>query len=201
MTTINDNNFKSIIASTLREKEDGYILSEIFTRYPSIKDLLDVTEEELLNIKGIGKVKAQQIIAALQLARMNPVTTEQRFRIRSPQDAYDYLKDMQHLQQEHFVVLGLNTKNEVTFRKTIFMGSLNASICHPREIMKELIKRSCASAILSHNHPSGDTAPSPEDIQVTERLIEAGLIIGIDIVDHIIVGSNKYLSMKEKGYF
>ncbi|WP_374965371.1 DNA repair protein RadC [Lysinibacillus sp. RS5] len=201
MTTINENNFKSLIASTLREKEDGYILSEVFTRYPSIQELLDVTEEELLNIKGIGKVKAQQIIAALQLARMNPVTTEQRFRIRSPQDAYDYLKDMQHLQQEHFVVLGLNTKNEVTFRKTIFIGSLNASICHPREIMKELIKRSCASAILSHNHPSGDTAPSPEDIQVTERLIEAGLIIGIDIVDHIIVGSNKYLSMKEKGYF
>ncbi len=201
MTAINENTFKSLIATTLREKEDGYILSEIFTRYPSIQELLDVTEEELLNIKGIGKTKAQQIIAALQLARMNPVTTEERFRIRSPQDAYDFLKDMQHLQQEHFVVLGLNTKNEVTFRKTIFIGSLNASICHPREIMKELIKRSCASAILSHNHPSGDTTPSLEDIQVTERLVEAGSIIGIDIVDHIIIGSNKFLSMKEKGYF
>lgn len=201
MTTINENTFKSLIATTLREKEDGYILSEMFTRYPSIQELLDVTEEELLNIKGIGKTKAQQIIAALQLARMNPVTTEERFRIRSPQDAYDYLKDMQHLQQEHFVILGLNTKNEVMFRKTIFIGSLNASICHPREIMKELIKRSCACTILSHNHPSGDVTPSPEDIQVTERLKEAGVIVGIDVVDHIIVGSNKYLSMKERGYF
>lgn len=201
MTTINQNTFKTLVATTLREKEDGYILSEIFTRYPSIQELLDVTEEELINIKGIGKTKAQQIIAALQLARMNPITTEQRFRIRSPQDAYDFLKDMQYLQQEHFVILGLNTKNEVLFRKTIFIGSLNASICHPREIMKELIKRSCASAILSHNHPSGETTPSPEDIQVTGRLVEAGLIIGIDIVDHIIVGSNKYLSMKGKGYF
>lgn len=200
MTTIIQNTFKTLIATTLREKEDGYILSEIFTRYPSIQELLDLTEEELLNIKGIGKTKAQQIFATLQLARMNPVTTEQRFRIRSPQDAYEFLKDMQHLQQEHFVILGLNTKNEVLFRKTIFIGSLNASICHPREIMKELIKRSCASAILSHNHPSGDTTPSPEDIQVTERLVEAGLIIGIDIVDHIIVGSNKYMSLKEKGY-
>jgi len=199
MTTINENTFKSLIATTLREKEDGYILSEIFTRYPSIQELLDVTEEELLNIKGIGKTKAQQIIAALQLARMNPVTTEQRFKIRSPLDAYTYLQDLQYLQQEHFVVLGLNTKNEVTFRKTVFVGSLNASICHPREIMKELVKRSCACAILSHNHPSGDTTPSPEDIQVTDRLVEAGRIIGIEIVDHIIVGSNKYLSMKEKG--
>ncbi|POZ55056.1 hypothetical protein LYSIN_03353 [Lysinibacillus sphaericus] len=201
MTTINQNTFKSLIATTLREKEDGYILSEIFTRYPSIQELLDVTEEELLNIKGIGKIKAQQIIAALQLARMNPVTTEQRFRIRSPQDAYDFLKDMQYLQQEHFIILGLNTKNEVLFRKTVFIGSLNASICHPREIMKECIKRSCCSVVLSHNHPSGDTIPSPEDIQVTERLVEAGSIIGIDIIDHIIVGSNKFLSMKEKGYF
>ncbi|WDV06153.1 RadC family protein [Lysinibacillus irui] len=201
MTTISENTFKSLIATTLREKEDGYILSEIFTRYPSIQELLDVTEVELLNIKGIGKVKAQQIIAALQLARMNPVTTEQRFKIRSPQDAYTYLQDLQHLQQEHFVVLGLNTKNEIMFRKTIFVGSLNASICHPREIMKELIKRSCACAILSHNHPSGDTTPSPEDIQVTERLVGAGNIIGITIIDHVIIGSNKYLSMKEKGYF
>lgn len=201
MTTISENTFKSLIATTLREKEDGYILSEIFTRYPSIQELLDVTEVELLNIKGIGKVKAQQIIAALQLARMNPVTTEQRFKIRSPQDAYTYLQDLQHLQQEHFVVLGLNTKNEIMFRKTIFVGSLNASICHRREIMKELIKRSCACAILSHNHPSGDTTPSPEDIQVTERLVGAGNIIGITIIDHVIIGSNKYLSMKEKGYF
>lgn len=89
MTTINENTLKSLIATTLREKEDGYILSEMFTLYPSIQELLDVTEEELLNIKGIGNTKAQQIIAALQLARMNPVTTEEHFRIRSPQDAYD----------------------------------------------------------------------------------------------------------------
>ena len=191
---------KTLMATTLREKEDGYILSEIFTRYPSIQELLQLTEEELLRIKGIGKAKAQQIMAALHLARMNPVTTEQRYKICSPEDAYLYLQDIQHLQQEHFVVIGLNVKHEVLFRKTVFVGSLNASIVHPREIMKELIKRSCACAIVAHNHPSGQATPSPEDIEVTKRLEEAGQIIGIDILDHIIVGSNTYLSMKEKGY-
>ncbi|WP_339217733.1 JAB domain-containing protein [Ornithinibacillus sp. FSL M8-0202] len=149
--------FRNLLATTTREREDSYVVNELFSRYPSIQELLDVTEEELLQIKGIGKVKAKQIIAALQLARMNPCPVEQRFTIRSPQDAYEYLKDMQYLDREYFVVLGLNTKNEVLFRETVFIGSLNASIVHPRETFKLLIRRSCASAIVAHNHPSGQT--------------------------------------------
>lgn len=125
--------FKSLLATTIREKEDSYVVNEIFNRFPSIQDLLEVTEEELLLIKGIGKVKSKQIIAALQLARMNPTPIENRFTIRSPQDAYEYLKDMQYHTQEHFVVVGLNTKNEVMFRETVFVGSLNSSIVHPHE--------------------------------------------------------------------
>lgn len=148
--------FKHLLATTTREKEDSYVVNELFTRYPSIQELLDVTEEELLQIKGIGKVKGQQIIAALQLARMNPNPSEERFTIRSPEDAYEYLRDMQYLNQEHFVVLGLNTKNEILYRETIFVGTLNSSVVHPREVFKSLIRRSCASAIVSHNHPSGD---------------------------------------------
>lgn len=128
--------FKVLLAITMREKEDGYVVSEIFNRYPSIQELLEVTEEELLLIKGIGKVKAKQIIAALKLARMQPNPSEDRFTIRSPEDAYRYLKDMAYLTQEHFVVLGLNTKNEVMFKETVFIGSLNASIVHPRECVR-----------------------------------------------------------------
>lgn len=131
---------------------------------------------------------------------MNPTPIEERYTIRSPQDAYNYLKDMQYLTQEHFVVLGLNTKNQILFRETVFIGSLNSSIVHPREVFKNLIKRSCASAIVCHNHPSGHTAPSPEDIQVTERLMEAGMIVGIAIIDHLIIGFESYISLKEKGY-
>jgi DNA repair protein RadC len=192
--------FKLLLATSIREKDDSYIVSEIFSRFPSIQELLDVTEEELLSIKGIGRVKAQQIIAALKLARLNPSTAEKRFAIRSPQDVFDYLKDMQYLTREEFVCLGLNTKNEILFRQTVFTGSLNASIVHPRETFLPLIKRSCASAIVAHNHPSGQPDPSREDIEVTKRLAEVGKVVGIEVLDHIIIGHEKYVSLKEKGY-
>lgn len=192
--------FKLLLATTIREKDDSYIVSEIFNRFPLIQELLEVTEEELLAVKGIGKVKAQQIIAALKLARMNPTPIESRFTIRSPEDGYNYLKDMQYLNREEFVCLGLNTKNEVLFRETIFVGSLNASIVHPRETFKCLIRRSCASAIVAHNHPSGQPDPSREDIEVTKRLAEVGKVVGIELLDHLIIGHEKYVSLKEKGY-
>ncbi|WP_456273838.1 RadC family protein [Bacillus sp. AK031] len=192
--------FKMLLATTIREKDDSYIVSEIFTRFPSIQELLEITEEELLAIKGVGKVKAQQIIAALKLARLNPSTAEERFAIRSPEDAFTYLKDMQYLHREEFVCLGLNTKNEVMFRQTVFTGSLNASIVHPRETFLPLIKRCCASAIVAHNHPSGQPEPSREDIEVTKRLVEVGKVVGIEVLDHVIIGAEKYISLKEKGY-
>lgn len=200
MNTFDKYTFKLLLATTIREKEDGYVVNEIFNRYPSIQELLDVTEEELLQINGIGKVKANQIIAALKLARMNPSPVENRFTIRSPEDAYNYLNEMKYLTQEHFVVLGLNTKNEIIFKETVFIGSLNASIVHPRETYKHLIRRSCASAIVAHNHPSGQPDPSREDIEVTKRLCEVGRIVGIELLDHVIIGAQSYVSLKEKGY-
>ncbi|WP_233275775.1 RadC family protein [Salibacterium aidingense] len=107
---------------------------------------------------------------------------------------------MQYFDREHFVVLGLNTKNEILFRETVFIGSLNSSIVHPRECFKHLIRRSCASAIVAHNHPSGDVTPSKEDVSVTKRLADAGDTIGIEILDHLIIGHEKYSSLKEQGH-
>lgn len=99
------------------------------------------------------------------------------------------------------VVLFLNIKNQIIHKQTIFIGSLNASIVHPREIFREAVKRSAASIICAHNHPSGVPTPSSEDIEVTKRIVEAGYIIGIELIDHVIIGDHQYISLKEKGYF
>ena len=102
--------------------------------------------------------------------------------------------------REKFVVLGLSTKNEPQLLQIVHTGSINASIVHPREVMKALVISNCSGCVVAHNHPSNDVAPSPEDIDVTNRLVEAGKIIGIDVMDHLILASDKFLSLKEKGY-
>src|SRR5699024_12812944 len=124
-----------------------------------------------------------------------------RYIIRSPEDGADYvMEEMRSLNQEHFVALFLNTKNQIIHRQTIFIGSLNASIVHPREVFREAVKRSAASIIVAHNHPSGDPTQSQEDIHVTRRLAESGQMIGIESLDHLIIGDRKIVSLKEKGY-
>ncbi|MGL6145019.1 MAG: RadC family protein, partial [Macrococcoides caseolyticum] len=119
---------------------------------------------------------------------------------KSPACAANLLMErLRYMTQEHFIVLSLNTKNIVMHESTIFIGSLNASIVHPREVFKEAVKRSAAAIIVVHNHPSGDPEPSYEDIEATKRLIKCGEIFGIDVLDHIIIGDGYYVSIKEKG--
>lgn len=191
---------KSLLAYSLREKPGSYIVEEIFQRFPTFADLVDVTEEELLAIEGIGKTRARQIVATLKLSQIISAPTPSVKTIRSPIDVYKLLEpDFRHLKQEQFICLFLNTKNGVTGKEIISIGSLNASIVHPREVFRPAIKRSCASIICAHNHPSGNPDPSPEDIVITQRLVESGAIIGIDMLDHIIVGSYTYVSLKEQG--
>lgn len=124
--------------------------------------------------------------------------------IRSPRDAYKVFNsvlDMENLPNEHFVMLSLNTKNEVVGVHTIFVGSLNSSIVHPREVFQRALLNNAASIMVAHNHPSGNPTPSPEDIDVTKRLKEAGGIVGIELLDHIIIGhEGRYFSLREKGY-
>lgn len=124
--------------------------------------------------------------------------------IRGPQDARDVIVeilDMENLPNEHFVMLSLNTKNKIVGVHTIFVGSLNSSIVHPREIFQRALLNNSASIMVFHNHPSGDPTPSHEDIEVTNRLKQAGEIIGIELLDHIIIGDEgRYISLREKGY-
>ncbi|MEH7273199.1 RadC family protein [Neobacillus vireti] len=176
--------------------------NRLLTNFEGLRLLKAATLEEMTQIKGIGQAKAIQILAAVEIGRrIANLNYTDRYVIRSPEDGANYvMNDMRFLSQEHFVCLYLNTKNQVLHKQTIFIGSLNASIVHPREVFREALKRSAASIICLHNHPSGDPAPSREDIEVTKRLVECGKMIGIDVLDHLIIGENKFVSLKEKGY-
>lgn len=152
-------------------------------------------------VSGLSKKKAEMLVAALELGkRVYTAEPAVGHTIRSPEDAASLLMYMKHHKQEHFVALFLNTKNVVIGKKTIFVGSLNASIVHPRELFHEAIQRSAASIIVSHSHPSGDPTPSREDIEITKRLGEAGKILGVQVLDHVIIGFDRFISLKEKGY-
>lgn len=175
-----------------------YILQET----EGLKFLNEMTIEELMTIKGIGRSKAIHLLASMELGkRMARKPLTKISAIYSPEDCVAFLSaEMKHLTQEHFVVIFLDTKNYVIGKKTIFIGSLNKAIVHPREVFKEAIKRSSASIICAHNHPSGDPTPSEQDIGLTHRLYEAGELIGIKVLDHLIIGDEQFVSLKEKGY-
>jgi DNA repair protein RadC len=193
----------AIILRTGTKSESVLQLSNrVLTTFEGFRLLKEASLEEITNINGIGQAKAVQIMAAVEIGRrISNLAYDDRYSIRSPEDGANYvMNDMRFLSQEHFVCLYLNTKNQVLHKQTIFIGSLNASIVHPREVFKEAFRRSAASIICIHNHPSGDPTPSREDIEVTKRLVECGKIIGIEVLDHLIIGEKKYVSLKEKGY-
>lgn len=179
-----------------------HLAEQLLSHLGGVRGFTDSTVETLMQVKGIGVAKAVQLLAGVELGRrIARAVPEERITIRSPRDAAQFVMDeLQHLQQEHFVCLFLNTKNQVVAKETVFVGSLNASIVHPREVFKRAIQRSSAAIICLHNHPSGDPTPSAEDRLVTERMKEAGKLLGIDVLDHIIIGLQNFYSMKEHGY-
>ncbi|MBI0578606.1 DNA repair protein RadC [Neobacillus cucumis] len=152
-------------------------------------------------VSKIKDVHAKRIdIVTLKLVKESSLLYKERS-VRSPEDGYKLLSlFLSDKDREHFIVVSLDTKNQPVSINICHIGSLNASIVHPREVMKSAILSNAASILVGHNHPSGLVEPSREDIDVTKRLVEAGKIIGIDVLDHIIVGDGVYTSLKEKGY-
>lgn len=139
-------------------------------------------------------------IVSLKMVRESSILYENR-RISSPNEALEVFKTLlENSDREKLVVCCLNTKNEPTNLSIVSVGSLNSSVVHPREVFKTAVMSNAASIIVAHNHPSGDTTPSKEDINITERLKKSGEIIGVPLLDHLIVGNNTYLSLKEDGY-
>jgi DNA repair protein RadC len=155
----------------------------------------------LLEVDQLQKNPAKRVkIVTLKLVKENSFLYPDR-NVRSPEDAYKLLKQfLVEVDREYFIVVCFDTKNQPTAINVCHIGSLNASIVHPREVLKQAILSNSASVIVAHNHPSNDPTPSREDIEVTRRLVEAGKIIGIDVLDHLIVCADKFISLKEKGH-
>ncbi|MCB9362721.1 DNA repair protein RadC [Candidatus Woesearchaeota archaeon] len=157
--------------------------------------LAGLSVAELSSLQGIGKVKAMQLLSVFELQRR--IKRGVPDRIQSPKDVYRLCgPKYEHLDKEHFVVLLLDTKHQVLREEVVSVGTLSASIVHPREVFKSAIKESAHGIILLHNHPSGDAEPSEEDRDITDQLVQAGELLGIEIIDHIIIGNGSFHSIK-----
>ena len=174
------------------------IASQILSKY-SKKRLLQMTYDDLSKIGGIDSAKATTLLAAFELSKRALEVNDTNLPvINTAKDAVAQLTDMRDLKKEHFVVLYLNAKNQLVHKETISMGTLNANLVHPREIFEPALKHSAAQIIAAHNHPSGDPKPSEDDMELTKRLTEAGKMMGIEIMDHVIVSKNSHFSFKEE---
>lgn len=167
--------------------------------FETMADLNEITFSELVSYNGIGKAKAIELLAAVEIGRRaaNPVMYYNI--ISNPKDAYNYLKSkMQYLNQETLIAIYLNIKNEIITEKIISVGTLDRTIIHPRDILKWALKLSCYGFIIAHNHPSGDPTPSEMDKQMTDLIIKSAKTVGITFIDHVIIGKTKYYSFIEK---
>ena len=190
-----------LLALVLRQS-DLEAAMHIREQFPTLAELARASEQEITQIKGIGPQTAAALQASLELGRrlLNEALPNKR-QVRSPEDAAMILTPViSHQEQEHFVVLYLNTRNVVTDEEILYKGSLNTSVVRVGEVFRGAIRRNCAAIIVAHNHPSGDPEPSPEDIALTHRLVEAGKLLDIEVLDHLIVGTHHgFVSLRERG--
>ncbi len=190
-----------LLALVLRSgtKDEGVIkLAEKILHLLSQKRELALDDYE--SIEGIGISRACQIVACLELGK-RLVDDSETILVFSPQEILAELKEIRNSKKEHFVAFYLDVRNRIIKKETISMGTINASLVHPREVFEPAVRHTAASIILAHNHPSGISTPSAEDLKLTNRLIKVGELLGIDIIDHIIIAEKDHVSLKEKGYF
>lgn len=200
--TVNQSMFKSIIAESLNESADSYIVKEIVTQFSTPQQLLDASERELLQIPGIGKSKARKILTGIKLAKIMNLAKSDVQIIRSPKDVFDLMRyDIGFENREFFVVLSLSTKNHIIGRDTVSIGNINGAIATPREIYRAAIKRAACSIICVHNHPGQIcSTPSHQDIEISQRLHECGQLLSVEMLDSIVITGSEYTSLKEKGF-
>ena len=191
-----------LLAILLRTGKTGKnvieIASQILSKY-SKKRLLQITYDDLLKISGIDSAKATTLLAAFELSkRALEINDTNLPTIVTPKDVVAQLTELRHNKKEHFVALYLNARNQLVYKETISMGTLNANLVHPREVFEPAIKHSVANIMVAHNHPSGDPKPSEDDLEITKRLVEAGKMMGVEVLDHVIIATNSHFSFKEE---
>jgi len=186
-----------ILRSGTKEENVIELANKILKRF-SANELPNLTYNDLKDYPGLGPAKACEIVACFELGKR--LLKDKKAEIYlTPKDVWEQLKDLHGLKKEHFVIFYLDSRNQEIKREIISVGSLNASLVHPREVFEPAVRNLAAQVILAHNHPSGDPEPSEDDLEMTKRLVEAGKILGIEIVDHIIITKTGFLSFKEKG--
>lgn len=197
---------QELLAILLRTgtKEDHVlqVAMRFLQSFGNLNTLKHASIEDFQQVRGIGPIKAIELKAAIELGSRITMSMMPKYgHITSTKAAGEWLlHEMADLQQEKIIVLFLNTKNEIIKKKTIFMGTVNSAVAHPREIFKEAVKYPTARLIIAHNHPSGDTEPSKADLQFTRRMIACGELMGIEVLDHVIIGQENYLSLRESSH-
>ena len=178
-----------------------HLSERLLARFQDLPGLARASIPELMEVKGIGEAKAVEIKAALEIGRrLMASAPQEKAKVTSPADAANLLmSEMMFLEQEHLRLILLDTRNQVLKTPTIYIGSLNTSVVRIGELFRAAIKENAAAFIVVHNHPSGDPSPSPEDINVTRQIVQAGELLDIDLLDHVIIGHQRFVSLKERG--
>ena len=201
LSNLSNNNDTELLSIILGTKPE--IIKEAIAEYNSVPNFINnYSVEDILKIKGLGKGTITKLEALWELYNRFSINKklEKNYIISKPEDIYDLVKDdMKYFEQEHFRILMLNTKNIVINIKDIFIGASDSSVIETRKVFKEALKYNAKNITICHNHPSGDPNPSKEDVNISLKIKEAGKIIGIDLLDHIIIGDNRFVSLKYKG--
>ena len=201
LSNLSNNNDTELLSIILGTKPE--IIKEAIAEYNSVPNFINnYSVKDILKIKGLGKGTITKLEALWELYNRFSINKklEKNYIISKPEDIYDLVKDdMKYFEQEHFRILMLNTKNIVINIKDIFIGASDSSVIETRKVFKEALKYNAKNITICHNHPSGDPDPSKEAINISLRIKEAGKIIGIDLLDHIIIGDNRFISLKYKG--
>ena len=195
-------NLAELLAAVVGGTRQIEIAHSLLAGFGNLAGLMQASASELeSSILGLGPAGSARLKAALELGRRLIIEMPQdRLQIRSPGDVTQLLMaEMSHLEQEHFQVLYLDTRQRLLGSDTVYVGSLNASHIRVAETFKGAIRRNCAAIIVAHNHPSGDPSPSPEDVEVTRQLVSAGDLLDIEVLDHLVIGRQRYISLRERG--